>query len=343
VNYTADPYRFTATNAAVDNSGPRRTSRQGNELLDPERAENWNFGMVLDVPGVQGLSLTADYWRMEQRDAITALGNANVLALDELALDLATQAALAAGTPIDEIDLGSGTSGYAGSSRVTRLAPSDADRAAFAAYNAAQPTDATKRAAVGEIASLVNDYINLGSRRLAGIDLGMQYRLPDFGIGRFILRAEATRNLRRDEELADDGVVVDELGKNGRAKWIGNLLLGWQRGGWSADWFSSYYGSFADTSATTTEAIYEALGRPSSIVVVNDNGIERYYMRVKPAIMHNLRVTYAFGRDSDTRLTFGVNNILDELPPVADEDEGFFFGTANPRGRQFKLKLEHRF
>lgn len=343
VNYTADPYRYLVTNAAVDNSGPRRTYRQGNELLDPETAENWSFGMVLDVPGVRGLSFTADYWRMEQTDAITALGNANVLALDELALDRATQAALAAGKSIDEIDLGSGTGNYAGNSRVTRLAPTDADRAAFAAYNAAQPTNATKRAVVGEIATLINDYVNLGSRRLAGIDLGVQYRLPDFGIGQFLFRAEATRYLKRDEELADDGVVIDGLGKDGRAKWIGNVMLGWQNGGWSADWFTSYYGSFADTSATTTEAIYEALGRPDDIVVMNDNGIKRYYMRVKPAIQHNLRVTYAFGQDHDTRVTLGVNNVFDEAPPVADEDEGYFVGTANPRGRQFKMKVEHRF
>lgn len=343
VNYTADPYRYAATNAAVDNSGPRRTFRQGNELLEPEKAENWGFGMVLDVPGVRGLSFTADYWKMEQRDAISALGNDNVLDLDELALDRATQAALAAGQSIDEIDLGSGTSGYAGNSRVARLAPTDADRAAFAAYNAAQPTNATKRAVVGEISSLINDYVNLGSRRLAGIDLGLQYRMPDFGFGRFLLRAEATRNLRRDEELADDGVIVDELGKNGRAKWIGNVTLGWQSGGWSADWFTSYYGAFADTSAATTAAIYEALGQPKSITVFDDNGIKRYYMRVKPAIMHNVRVTYAFGRESETRLTVGVNNLFDASPPVADEDEGFFVGTANPRGRQFRLKVDHRF
>lgn len=343
VNYTEDPYRSTVTNAAIDNSGPRRTFRQGNELLDPERAENWNFGMVLDVPGVRGLSLTADYWTMEQRDAITALGNAEVLALDELALDLATRAALAAGESIDAIDLGSGTSGYAGNSRVTRLAPTDADRAAFAAYNAAQATNDTRRAVVGEIASLINDYVNLGSRRLTGIDFGLQYRVPDFGIGQFTLRAEATRNLKRDEELADDGVVVDELGKNGRAKWIGNVTLGWKSGGWSADWFTSYYGSFADTSASTTAAIYEALGRPKSIVAFNENGINRYYYRVKPAILHNARVTYAFGREADTRLTIGVNNVFDTSPPVADEDEGFFAGTVNPRGRQFALKLDHRF
>lgn len=347
VNYTADPYRYTVTNAAVDNSGPRRTFRQGNERLEPEKAKNWGAGFVLDVPGVRGLSLTIDYWKMHQRDAITALGNAQVLALDELALDLATRAALASGKSIDQVDLGSGSSSYAGSNRVTRRAPTDADRATFAAYNAAQPTNATKRAVVGEITSLINDYINLGSRKLSGVDFGLQYRLPEFGIGQFTLKGEGTRNLQRDEELADDGVVIDELGKDGRAKWIGNATLNWKRGAWSADWFTTYYGASADTSATTTAAIYEALGQPKSIVAVNNNGVMRYYMRVKPAIMHNMRVSYAFGDDRRGRpqnvLTLSVNNVFDTDPPVADEDEGFFVGTVNPRGRQFRLKFDRRF
>jgi outer membrane receptor protein involved in Fe transport len=349
VNYTADPYRYAATNAAVDNSGPRRTFRQGNEALDPEKARNWGVGFVLDAPGrLSGLSFTVDYWRMEQRDAITALGNAQVLALDELALDLATQAALASGKTIDQVDLGSGTSNYVGSNRVTRRAPTDADKAAFAAYNAAQPSNATKRAPVGEITSMINDYINLGSRRLAGVDFGLRYRLPEFGIGQVIVRGEATRNLQRDEELADDGVVIDQLGKDGRAKWIGNAAINWRRGDWSADWFATYYGSSADTSASTTQAIYEALERPKSIRAFNDNGVMRYYMRVKPAVLHNLRVSYTFGdRDAAGRrpnvLTLGVNNVFDTDPPVADEDEGFFVGTVNPRGRQFRLKYDRRF
>jgi iron complex outermembrane recepter protein len=348
VNYTSDPYRLDVTNAAVDNSGPRRTFRQGNDLLEPEKSQNFSAGFALDLQREVGLFLTVDYWQIEQRDAITALGNAQVLALDELALDLATQAALAAGTPIDQIDLGSGTANYLGNDRVTRLAPTAADLATFAAYNAAQPTDATRRAPVGEIASLVNDYINLGSRRLSGIDFGLQYRFPDFGFGQITLTGLATRNLEFDEELRDDGVVIDQLGKNGRAKWVGNAGINWTSGGWSADWFATYYGASADTSASTTEAIYNALGQPDSIQVFDDNGIMRYYMRVEPVTLHNFRLSYSFGSGSEgeeprNTVTFTVHNVFDTWPPVADQDEGFFVGTVNPRGRQFRIQFGRRF
>lgn len=346
VNYTSDPYRLDVTNAAIDNSGPRRTFRQGNELLDPERSTNFSGGFALDLRREYGLFLTADYWQIEQTDAITALGNAQVLALDELALDLATQAALSAGTPIDQIDLGAGTANYLGSDRVTRGAPTASDLAAFAAFNAAQPSNATRRAPVGEIASLINDYINLGSRRLSGIDAGFQFQFPDFGVGEVALTGQVTRNLEFEEELRDDGVVIDQLGKNGRAEWIGNAGIKWQNDDWSADWFATYYGASADTSASTTQAIYDALSQPDSIQVLNDNGITRYYMRVEPVTLHNLRIGYSFGSDDDkerNRLTFTVHNVFDTWPPVADQDEGFFVGTANPRGRQFRIQFDRRF
>lgn len=348
VNYSSDPYRYLVTQAAIDSSGPRRTFRQGNELLKPERAQNFGAGLVMDVPFVRGLSITADYWRMKQRDAITALGNSQVLAMDELALDLATQAALDKGIPIDQIDVGSGTPGYLGNSRVVRMAPTAADIATFNAYNAAQTSNDTKRAVVGEIVSLVNDYVNMGSRTLSGIDFGIQYRSPETRLGRFAVRAEATRNLQRDEDMQDEGIIVDQLGRNGYAKWIGNVRLGWARDNWSADWYTSYYGSFSDTSASTTKAIYEALGKPDYINVFNDNGIDRYYFKVKASIQHSLRVSYNFGRHDDSNraphsLTLTVHNLFDAIPPVADETNGYFVGSANPRGRQFRVKYEHRF
>ncbi|MBB5985771.1 TonB-dependent receptor domain-containing protein [Sphingobium lignivorans] len=348
VNYTQDPYRYSVTGFALDGSGPRRTYRQGNNRLNPERAENFGLGFVLDVPGVRGLSITGDYWRMKQRDAISALSNADVLALDELALDLATQAALASGKSIDQIDLGSGTGAYAGSARVVRRAVTAADRAAFDAYNAAQTSNASKRAVVGEIENMVVDYINLGSRTLSGLDFGLQYRSPETAFGRFTMRAEATRNLQRDEDLTDEGVTIDQLGRNGYAKWIGNAAIGWSKGGVSVNWLTTYYGSFSSTSAATTEAIYEALGRPDYINVVDDNGVMRYYYRVKPAIQHTLSASYAFGRtvnDGKPRhaLTFTVHNLFDADPPVADEDNGFVVGTVNPRGRQFRLRYTFGF
>ena len=39
----------------------------------------------------------------------------------------------------------------------------------------------------------------------------------------------------------------------------------------------------------------------------------------------------------------GLNNVFDRIPPLADEQYGFFTGSANPRGRQFTFDLSRKF
>jgi outer membrane receptor protein involved in Fe transport len=348
VSSAADPYRGDVTGALADTSSPRKTYKQGAGSLKPETAKNWSLGFVLDVPVVRGLSFTLDYWRMSQKNPITTIALAQTLQIDELELQVATQKALAAGTPIDQINLNSGAPGYQGYAEVTRLPVTDADRASFAAYNAAQPTNATKRAPVGAVSSVIIDYVNLGSRELAGLELGAEYRLPKLTIGQITLKAEATNNLRRDETLTTAGTTVNSLGKDGYTPWRANATFDWRSGPWSAGWFVSYFGSFASTGATTTQAVYNALGHPGSIKPFTDNGITSYYLEVDPFIQHNAYVAYRFANSSQPWLRgvsvrLGVNNVLDAVPPPAALASSYQVGTADPRGRQFTMELSRQF
>jgi outer membrane receptor protein involved in Fe transport len=343
VNNADDPYRSEVTGALSDSNRPRRTFKQGNENLKPETAKSWVAGFVLDVPKVRGLSMTFDYWRIRQRDAITAFGIPDTFLRDELLLDLASQAALAAGKSISQIDLGSGTTNYQGYKNVTRAPVTEQDRAAFAAYNARQRTTATMRAPVGDFVSLINDYINLGGRNLEGYELG--FPIPPAAVRHWTvhLKGEATRYVRREDEL--DGLTTSQLERNGFAKWRANATLVWRRGAWSAGWFTNYFGEFASTAATTTKAVYDALGAPKSIMVLNDAGIQRYYMRVAPYILHNAHLAYQFERGSRSRLRGitvrgGVNNVFDKIPPAVDVAESYQPGEGNPRGRQFTPNRE---
>jgi iron complex outermembrane receptor protein len=45
----------------------------GNPRLKPEESESANFGVVVEVPFVKGLSLSADFWRVEMVNRITAI------------------------------------------------------------------------------------------------------------------------------------------------------------------------------------------------------------------------------------------------------------------------------
>lgn len=348
VSAAPDPYRGDVTGALSDTNAPRRTFRRGSEQLTPETARNWSAGLVVDVPSVRGLSFTFDYWRMSQKDPITSIAVAPTLVLDQLYLNLATQKALAVGTPVESIDLGSGGATYQGYDRVTRLPLTDTDRAAFAAYNARQPTNATKRAAVGGVSTVVLDYVNLGSRELAGLELGFQYRVPQLPIGQFTLRGEATHNLRRDEKLTTAGTEISALGKDGATKWRANTTLTWSRNAWSAGWFVNYYGSFASTGATTTKVIYDALGQPDSIKPINNSGIMSYYLNVDPFVSHNAYVAYRFeGADQSwlrgVSVRIGVGNVFDAEPSAAAVASAYQVGTADPRGRQFSLEVARQF
>ena len=104
-----------------------------------------------------------------------------------------------------------------------------------------------------------------------------------------------------------------------------------------------------DTSAATTEPIYQALGRPEYIQVFNDNGITRYLLRVDPQFNHNAWISYRFERNDASRwlsgvtIRGGINNIFDTEPALVDEQYGYQPGTFNVRGRQFTMEVSKRF
>ncbi len=344
----ADPYRSEVTGLASDGTAQRVVFRQGNENLQPEEAKTWVVGCVIDVPGVRGLSLAFDYFRLNQNSVIENIGAPTTLRRDELYLDLATQAALAAGKPIDQIDLGSGTAGYQGYKSVTRQPVTAADRAAYAAYNARQTNNAAKRAPVGEFESLIDNYVNLSGRDIEGYEIGLQWRGPKTRLGQFTFSGDTTHYLRRESQGDPQSAVLDELNRNGRVAWRASASIAWRRNAWSAGWFSSYFGKFVDTSAATTLAVYTALGSPDYISVFNDNGITRYVLRVDPFINHNAWISYRFGSGAHRWLQgltarFGLNNVFDTEPSLADETYGYAGGGANPRGRQFTFDLSRKF
>ena len=138
-----DPYRGEVTGLAADGTAQRTVFRQGNEQLQPEEAKTWVAGLVLDVPKVRGLSFAFDYFRLNQNSVIEYIGAPGTLRRDELLLDLATQAALAAGTAVDQIDLGSGTAAY------KATGPSRAFVARIAACHVQRPPDEQCRPAPG--------------------------------------------------------------------------------------------------------------------------------------------------------------------------------------------------
>ncbi len=343
-----DPYRADVTALPSDGTAQRTVFRQGNQGLEPEEAKTWVAGFVLEVPKARGLSFSFDYFRLNQNKVIENIGAGPAIDRDEILLDLATQAELAKGTPIAQIDLGSGTANYKGSTKITRKPVTDADRAAFAAFNARQGSNNSRRAAVGEVVSVIDDYLNLSGRDIQGYEFGVQWRAPKTRLGQLTFTSEATHYVLRRSKADEVSPILDELERNGRVKWRANASLSWRQGPVSAGWFANYFGSFVDTSAATTAPIYAALGSPDYIRVFNDNGIMRYLLRVDPSINHNAWISYRFDRGSrewlrGVTVRGGVNNVFDTDPQLGDEQYGYQPGTFNVRGRQFTMEVSKRF
>lgn len=350
VTGSTDTYRSAVTGLTTDGPSNRRSVASGNLGLAPEESEGKSAGVVVDVPVVKGLTVSADYWEINQSNVIASSGS---IADDTQALQAATQAALAAGQGINTIDLGSGTAAYQGDPSVVRLPVTQADRDFFAAYNATRPAG-NQRAVVGAIDYLRTSYFNRASQFVNGFDFDLGYRFPRSSFGNFMLNtnwsylndfhaynsAGATRtDLRWTNSAAVGGASP---------KWRGTVALTWKRQAWGAGVSAYYIGDYTDSGATTTQTTYESLGSPSYIAPVFTNGSYVYRYVVQDSVSYNAYVSYRFKSKSkwlgDTSVRFGVVNVTDEIPPLSSDSRGYDPSVYNlmARGRSWSLQLTRR-
>jgi outer membrane receptor protein involved in Fe transport len=325
-----DAYRSAVTGSSDDGTTARRVSlRTGNTTLAPERAKTFTAGVVIEPPGLKGFSIGVDWWKIEQRDALTRLDAPDIIAQDT-ALLLAANAA-AQTTPVDQVDLAA-----AGSPNVLRNPVSAQDRAAFAAYNAGRPRS-QQRAPVGTVRAIAESYLNASRRELGGVDFLVAYRTPRAGWGTLHTTAEASYLRRFDEELKPGAGVSDLSWRDGNTRWKGSLTLQWKRGDWGAGLFTTYTGRTQDSFVRTT-----VLGGPG----VSSDG----FLIVDRSWLTNLSVSRQFkggGLLGQSSVRLGVNNVFDREPPfglgASSDTDGYLRGFGDPRGRAFSVELSKHF
>jgi outer membrane receptor protein involved in Fe transport len=348
VTGSTDTYRSTVTGLLIDGASNRRSVASGNRQLRPETSTGKSAGVVVEVPGIKGLSVSVDYWEITQKDLIASGGG---IADDTAALLAATQAALAAGQNISSIDLGSGTANYKGDPSVVRLPITQADRDAFAAYNAKQTNPGNYRAVVGAIDILRTSYFNKAQQFLNGFDFDVNYRLPQLPIGQLTFNtswsylndfhayssAGAARTNYREGNSSNVGGATPI--------WRGSTSLTWKKKQWSGGLAMYYIGSYTDVNATTTAATWDSLGNPSYIKPILNNGAYSYRYVVHDTKSYNLFVSYRLAAQrgwlSQTTVRLGVNNLLDAEPPLSADSRGYDPSVYNvmARGRSYSLQV----
>lgn len=355
VSGITDYYRYDVTGVNVDASRTRRVFRMGNDALQPEEAKTITAGVIVQVPGVKGLSFTVDYWQLEQTNVIANLSASEQLRRDRDQLATWTAEQVAAGQNPNTLSANSGGANYVGNPKVIRMAVTPADQAVFTTWNANNPS--APRVAVGQLISVVDDYLNLAGRETEGFDLTMQYRMPRTRFGTFTLRAEGTWTTKFEEQLDETSIIEDNLNENGVTRWKATGSISWRHGKWRAGWFTQYVKGTVDTSAALgaagtnpdiINAALEQLGYPRWLAPFSDTtGVMRYGLRLDDWIMHNTHVEYRFGRQKDIHnnviIRLGVNNVFDKAPGLADESRGYRGALGNPRGRQYYMQLSKTF
>lgn len=286
--------------------------RSGGPDLQPEENDNISIGVVYQPSFIDDLTLTVDWWRIEQEDVVGIFGDQNQISLD-YALRL----------------------GGSSNPNVIRAAPTAAE---IALYTAAGLTPA------GEIVEVRDQYVNLNPREFEGIDLGMNWRLDADALGDFTFKvnaaylkeafqapsAEALTILNAVESgAANDAVDVpgsqDRIQQNGRPEWRGNASMIWRNGQWGAGLFYNYVGDVIDTSVT---------------------GPNGEIFEVDPFETVSLYGQYTFDEwlGGDTRIRIGARNITDEDPPIADEfASGYFPSLHSNRGRYWYVDIRKEF
>ncbi len=343
-----DLYRNPVT---AEGAYPIRNYFGGNPALKPTESEGRTWGVVFDVPLVKGLSVTADYWKITRSDLVGQRSSTQVANSDTTLLQGYVRDQLAAGKSIESIDLGSGTANYKGDPDIIRYAPTAADIAVFAAYNARNPNN--RQAPVGRLFSDNTPFVNLATSFDEGWDFGLNYVVPRTRFGNFTVNSDwsylmTTKNTLLPNNLPP--IETNSLNVNGAARWRGTSTVGWRNGSWSGSLGAYYAGETTDAGATTTAAIYESLGRPSYLAKQFTGGVHVYRYVMAETLTYNASVGYQFGANARealrrTKVRLGVVNVTNVAPPLASGSFGYSPGVTGSLavGRTWTLELTKSF
>lgn len=174
----------------------KRVVAGGNANLDPEESESRSIGLVIEVPGVKGLTVFGDYFHIKQFNQID-----NTDAQDELELDAALWTASGGSNPL-----------------VIREARTPADIAA---------------GIPGVLREVISTYQNRSLREVRGFDVGFDYRGPKTRLGRFGGNASVSYT-EKLITIDEQGNVSQLIRNNGNPRFKGTATLKWDLGPWSA-------------------------------------------------------------------------------------------------------------
>jgi len=329
-----DPTRsnfFTGAGQPADVQVLRKQYNIGNPGLQPEISKGTSIGLAVDVPGIKGLSVVVDYWEITQTNLI--LANGRNQPLDDQMLRAYTQAQLAAGVPIANIDVGyrlvpnDESGNYQGDPHTLRAPVAEADRVLFAAANA-RLAPARQMAPLGGWIGFINTTDNSTGRNFTnGFDYSLRYQLPRLSIGQLRVSAEWAQFLNKFSKTSPTDQKNDTVRNFDLPRTRVSLNLFWSRKAWNAS-VNTTYQSRTYTGATVSQATFDNLGGADYLKYIYNNGAAAIRELGDPQYQVNLGIGYRVGRSGSNWLRqssvrLGVNNVLDDKPGRRADQTGY--------------------
>jgi hypothetical protein len=199
---------------------------------------------------------------------------------------------------------------------------------------------------IGTTSTLIN---SSGANFTNGMDYSLTYSIPRTSVGQFLISAEWSQFFNKFTKTLPTSPKDDDINAMVLPRSKASLNLQWRKGNWSAS-TNVTFNTDVRTGATTNAATYAALGNPSYIKPVFNNGATTYYETGEDQYQVNVGLTRRFGPNSspwlkNTELRLGINNVLDEEPNRVATAAGYTggLGTSLWIGRAYSLTATRKF
>ena len=169
-------------------------------------------------------------------------------------------------------------------------------------------TRAAAGADAGSVADVTDRYVNISRQRNRGVDLSLALDQDLGTLGSLAFRAQMTWQVE-DKVALFPGTTIDDNGKIGNPKWIGDFSLGWSKGDWTL-----FYGLDVTGGASNMADLLRAQGGdPCRTSPFRPGGRFCPDVSVPATFYHALSVTRTVA--DRFRITLGVANLFDTSPP----------------------------
>lgn len=193
------------------------------------------------------------------------------------------------------------------------------------------------RASTGGINGFNNRLTNLGTIKTDGWDVDLFWVFPDSDIGQFRFGWRNTlvgdyRAVGAAGQVQPQGPGI-EVVDSAIPEWTSNVSLDWALGGWNAAWTLRHISELREECGNAVT--FPVCSNPATGTNV-----------LEATTYHDLQLGYRFGEGEGLGLTFGVNNVFDEDPPIclSCSLNGYDASTYDiPGGRFYYVRADFTF